>query len=296
MKILVTGANGQLGSDVVNVLKKDGHSVIASDISEKSLSDCPYIPMDLTDKECVNKILNETSPDAVIHCAAWTAVDAAEDSENIEKVFEINEKATKYIANACKILNCKMLYISTDYVFGDISDTPLEEDFKEFAPLNVYGKSKLAGEKAISETLDKFFIIRISWVFGKNGNNFVRTMLNLSKKYDTLKVVCDQIGTPTYTEDLAVLIAEIIQSEKFGYYHATNEGGYISWYEFAKEIFSTAKIPMNIIPVTTEEYGISKAKRPKNSRLSKSKLVKAGFTPLPAWQDALKRYISETEY
>jgi len=293
MKILVTGAGGQLGYDVINVLMKKGHTVIGTDILDSTDINCQYISMDITDRNAVRNVMNNIAPDAVIHCAAWTAVDAAEDEENIDKVFAINETATKYIATACKELDCKMIYISTDYVFGDNSDLPREADCKDFAPLNVYGKSKLAGEEAVVSILKKYYIIRISWVFGKNGNNFVKTMLNLSKKYDTLRVVDDQVGSPTYTADLAILIAEMTEREEYGYYHATNEGGYISWYDFAKEIFRAADIPMNVIPVTTEEYGVSKAARPKNSRLSKAKLTKAGFSLLPTWQDAVSRYLKE---
>lgn len=293
MKIFVTGVGGQLGYDVVSVLTKKNHTVIGSDLPETLDINCEYVQLDITDEKAVHHIIDSIKPDAVIHCAAWTAVDAAEDDENIRKVFDVNETATSYIASACKKNNCKMLYISTDYVFGCLTDTPLEEDCKDFSPLNIYGKSKLAGEKAVEEILEKFFIVRISWVFGKNGNNFVKTMLKLSEKYKSLRVVCDQIGSPTYTADLAVLIADMIESEKYGYYHATNEGDYISWYDFACEIFRQADIEMEITPVTTQEYGTTKATRPKNSRLSKEKLIDSGFSPLPHWKDALKRYINE---
>jgi len=231
----------------------------------------------------------------VIHCAAWTAVDLAEDEDNRDKVHAINAGGTKNIAQVCKALDCKMVYISTDYVFNGQGETPWEPDCKDYAPLSVYGASKLAGELAVAETLDKYFIVRIAWVFGKNGNNFIKTMLNLSKKYDTLRVVCDQIGTPTYTLDLSRLLVDMIETEKYGYYHATNEGGYISWHEFACEIFRQAGVQMTVNPVTTAEYGLSKAARPFNSRLDKSKLVKNGFTPLPTWQDALSRYLKEIE-
>lgn len=295
MKIFVTGVCGQLGYDVVAALCKRGHTVIGSDVGERNDTEHQHISMDLTDEEKVLQTIDEIKPDAVIHCAAWTAVDAAEDEENIRKVFDINENATRHIARACKKNNCKLLYISTDYVFGDNSELPTEADCKDFAPLNVYGKSKLAGEKAIEEILDAFFVVRISWVFGKNGSNFVKTMLNLSKKYDTLRVVSDQIGSPTYTADLSVLIGDMIESEKYGYYHATNEGEFISWYDFACEIFRQADANVTVIPVTTEEYGLAKAKRPKNSRLCKSKLTEAGFRPLPHWKDALKRYLEESE-
>lgn len=293
MNIFVTGANGQLGYDVINELILRGHKVTGCDLQNTCNCNCDYKVLDITDKAKTFEALKEAAPDAVIHCAAWTAVDAAEEEENAETVFTVNETATKHIADFSKKYDCKMIYISTDYVFGNNSDSPTEADCKDFAPLNVYGKSKLAGEIAVSETLTKFFIVRISWVFGKNGNNFVKTMLNLSKKYDTLRVVDDQIGSPTYTFDLARLLADMAESERYGYYHATNEGEDISWCDFAKEIFKTAGVQMNVIPVTTEEYGVSKATRPKNSRLSKKKLKAAGFAPLPPWQDALKRFLNE---
>lgn len=285
MKILVTGAKGQLGYDTINELEKRGHTAIGVDIEE----------MDITDSASVNKVINEVKPEVVIHCAAWTAVDAAEDEENIPKVRAVNALGTENIAKVCKDLDIKMIYISTDYVFDGEGTTPWQPDCKDYAPLNVYGKTKLEGELAVSSILDKYFIVRIAWVFGLNGNNFIKTMLKLSKKYDTLRVVSDQIGTPTYTYDLARLIVDMAESDKYGYYHATNEGGYISWYDFATEIFKEANKSMNVIPVTTEEYGLSKAKRPFNSRLDKSKLTSNGFTPLPTWQDALKRYLKELE-
>ncbi len=296
MNIFVTGANGQLGYDVINELKTRQHKITGCDL--KGIANCDYnfVALDITNKNHIFEVLENANPDIIIHCAAWTAVDAAEESENADKVYAVNELATKHIAEYCKTHNCKMIYISTDYVFGNNTDSPIEADCKDFSPLNVYGKSKLAGELAVAETLSKYFIVRISWVFGKNGNNFVKTMLSLSKKLDTLKVVNDQIGAPTYTYDLAKLLSDMVDSDKYGYYHATNEGGDISWYDFAKEIFSTANIKMNLIPVTTEEYGISKAIRPKNSRLCKQKLKDAGFTPLPTWQDALKRYLNTIEY
>lgn len=294
MKILVTGASGQLGYDVVNELNKRGHSAIGTDIalSEK----LPIVTLDITDEDAVSKTVAEIKPDAVIHCAAWTAVDAAEDEENKQKVFAINENGTSNLAKACRNIDCKMLYISTDYVFNGQGNTPWQADCKEYEPLNVYGESKLKGELAVSETLDKYFIVRIAWVFGKNGNNFIKTMLNIGKKYDTLRVVNDQIGTPTYTFDLAKLLADMVETDKYGYYHATNEGGYISWYDFACEIFRRAGYDTKIIPVTTAEYGLSKAARPFNSRLDKSKLAANGFEPLPDWKDALARYLKEIEY
>lgn len=294
MKILVTGASGQLGYDVVNELNKRGHNTIGTDValSEK----LPIVTLDITDEDAVSKTVAEINPDAVIHCAAWTAVDAAEDEENKQKVFAINENGTANLAKACRDIDCKMLYISTDYVFDGQGNTPWQADCKDYAPLNVYGDSKLKGELAVFETLDKYFIVRIAWVFGKNGNNFIKTMLNIGKKYDTLRVVNDQIGTPTYTFDLAKLLADMVETDKYGYYHATNEGGYISWYDFACEIFRQAGYDTKIIPVTTAEYGLSKAARPFNSRLDKSKLAANGFEPLPDWKDALARYLKEIEY
>jgi dTDP-4-dehydrorhamnose reductase len=251
----------------------------------------PYVQMDITDSAAVDKVIGECAPDVVIHCAAWTAVDAAEDEDKQEKVKAVNVDGTKNIAAVCKKLDCKMVYISTDYVFNGQGEEPWKPDCRDYAPLNVYGDTKLQGELAVSGLLDKYFIVRIAWVFGVNGGNFIKTMLKLSETHDTLKVVSDQIGTPTYTYDLARLLVDMIETEKYGYYHATNEGGYISWYEFACEIFKQAGCDVNVIPVTTAEYGVSKAARPFNSRLDKSKLSEAGFTPLPTWQDALARYI-----
>lgn len=293
MKVLVTGANGQLGHDMVQELLARGHEVFGSDVAPQSTDAIPYCPMDITIEASVNTVLSKVSPDAVIHCAAWTAVDLAEEEENIPKVRAINTQGTQYIVKACKKLNCKMVYISTDYVFDGQGDTPWDPDCKDYKPLNIYGQTKLEGELSVAESLEKYFIVRIAWVFGKNGNNFIKTMLNIGKKYDTLRVVNDQIGTPTYTKDLSVLLADMVASEKYGYYHATNEGGFISWYDFACEIFKQAGYDTNVIPVTTAEYGLSKAKRPFNSRLDKSKLAKNGFTLLPHWQDALSRYLEE---
>lgn len=295
MKVLVTGVKGQLGYDVVNELNKRKHEAIGVDIEE----------MDITDFASVDKVIKTASPDAVIHCAAWTAVDAAEDEENRDKVHLVNATGTENIAKVCKELNIKMMYISTDYVFDGQGTEPWQPDCKDYRPLNVYGQSKLEGELAVSRILDKYFIVRIAWVFGKNGNNFIKTMLNLGKTHDTIKVVNDQIGAPTYTFDLARLLVDMVESEKYGYYHATNEGGYISWYDFTKEIFRQAAAMghkeygedrITVIPVTTEEYGVSKAKRPFNSRLDKSKLIKNGFTPLPPWQDAVRRYLKEIKF
>ena len=285
MNVLVTGVKGQLGHDVVNECKKRGYHVCGVDVEE----------MDITDRGAVRRVLTEACPDAVIHCAAWTAVDAAEEAENIPKVRAVNAGGTQNIATVCKELGCKMLYISTDYVFDGEGAAPWQPDCTEFHPLNVYGQTKFEGELAVRKTLEKFFIVRIAWVFGRNGNNFIKTMLNLGKKYDTLRVVCDQIGTPTYTYDLARLLVDMAESEKYGCYHATNEGGYLSWYDFACEIFRQAGYATKVVPVTTAEYGLSKAKRPFNSRLDKRKLVENGFTPLPDWKDALTRYLKELQ-
>ena len=293
MKIFVTGIGGQLGYDVINELKKRGHEAVGSDIFDSVEQDVEYRKLDITDKEAVEKTLTEVRPDAVIHCAAWTAVDAAEDEENLPKVRAINVDGPKNIANVCKKLDCKMIQISTDYVFDGQGETPWQPDCKDYAPLNVYGQSKLDGELAVANTLEKYFIVRIAWVFGVNGNNFIKTMLNVGKKYPEVRVVNDQIGTPTYTFDLARLLVDMAESDKYGYYHATNEGGYISWYDFTCEIFRQAGYDTKVTPVTTAEYGLSKAARPFNSRLDKSKLAENGFEPLPTWQDAVARYLKE---
>ena len=301
MKVFVTGVAGQLGHDVVNELCKRGHTAVGSDIAPaysgvddgSAVTKCQYFAMDITHKASVSAVLTEVKPDAVVHCAAWTAVDLAEDEDKQEKVRAINAFGTQNIADVCKALDCKMVYISTDYVFDGQGDTPWQPDCKDYKPLNVYGQTKLEGELAVANTLDKYFIVRIAWVFGLNGNNFIKTMLNIGKKYPELRVVNDQIGTPTYTYDLSRLLVDMIETEKYGYYHATNEGGYISWYDFACEIFRQAGYETKVNPVTTAEYGLSKAARPFNSRLDKSKLVDAGFIPLPTWQDALTRYLKE---
>ncbi len=293
MKIFVTGIGGQLGYDVINELKKRGHEAIGSDIFDSVEQDVEYRKLNITDKEAVEKTLTEVRPDAVIHCAAWTAVDAAEDEENLPKVRAINVDGPQNIANVCKKLDCKMIQISTDYVFNGQGETPWQPDCKDYAPLNVYGQSKLDGELAVANTLEKYFIVRIAWVFGVNGNNFIKTMLNVGKKYPEVRVVNDQIGTPTYTFDLARLLVDMAESDKYGYYHATNEGGYISWYDFTCEIFRQAGYDTKVTPVTTAEYGLSKAARPFNSRLDKSKLAENGFEPLPTWQDAVARYLKE---
>jgi len=297
MKVFVTGVAGQLGHDVVNELKKRGHVAVGSDVVEPAESKADeMVLLDITDAFAVEEVLTRVNPDAVIHCAAWTAVDLAEDEDKQDKVRAINAGGTRNIAAVCKKLDCKMLYISTDYVFDGQGEEPWQPDCKDYAPLCVYGQTKLEGELAVSELLEKFFIVRIAWVFGVNGKNFIKTMLNVGKKYDTVRVVCDQIGTPTYTYDLARLLVDMAESEKYGYYHATNEGGYISWYDFTCEIFKQAGYDTTVVPVTTAEYGLSKAARPFNSRLCKQKLVDMGFTPLPTWQDALSRYLQEIEY
>ena len=301
MKFFVTGVGGQLGHDVMNELIGRGHEGVGSDIQESyggvadgsAVTKAPYVALDITDRAAVERVITDVKPDAVIHCAAWTAVDLAEDPEKAEKVRAINVGGTQNIADACKKLGCKMTYISTDYVFDGQGTEPWQPDCRDYRPLNVYGQTKLEGELAVSRTLEKYFIVRIAWVFGLNGSNFIKTMLKLSETHDTLRVVCDQIGTPTYTYDLARLLVDMIESEKYGYYHATNEGGYISWYDFACEIFRQAGRATKVQPVTTAEYGVSKAARPFNSRLDKSKLTANGFTPLPDWKDALARYLKE---
>lgn len=296
MKIFVTGVGGQLGYDVVNELIKRGHTAVGSDILPDVDTNAQYVQLDITDKSAVEKIITELNPDAVIHCAAWTAVDAAEDEENIDKVHAINADGTENIAKACKKLDIKMIYMSTDYVFDGQGSEPWKPDCTEYRPLSVYGRTKLEGELAVKTNLDKYFIVRIAWVFGVNGKNFIKTMLNVGKKHDTVRVVNDQIGTPTYTYDLARLLVDMVESDKYGTYHATNEGGYISWYDFTKEIYRQAGYSTTVLPVTTEEYGLSKAARPFNSRLDKSKLKENGFQPLPTWQDALSRYLKEIDY
>lgn len=308
MKILVTGVGGQLGHDVMNELAERGMEGIGTDLAPSysgiqdgtAVTKMPYKAMDITNESQVQSVFEKVRPDGVIHCAAWTAVDDAEDEDKQELVWNINAQGTKLIAGCCKQYDSKMLYLSTDYVFDGTGETPWDPDCQEYDPLNVYGKSKLAGEQAVAQILDKYFIVRIAWVFGVNGGNFIKTMLRVGENHDTLTVVDDQIGTPTYTFDLARLLVDMIDSEKYGYYHATNEGGYISWYDFAVEIFRQAAARgkscyspehLTVNPVTTEQYGVSKAKRPFNSRLEKGKLRQNGFTPLPDWKDALSRYL-----
>ena len=305
MKIFVTGVGGQLGHDVVNDGITRGHEMIGSDIAEQysgvadgsAVTTAPYVKLDITDKDAVEETIKELKPDAIIHCAAWTAVDAAEDEENKEKVHAINALGTQYIAEAAKKIDAKMLYLSTDYVFDGKGERPWEPDDKNYAPLNYYGQTKLEGEQAVSGLLSRLFIVRIAWVFGLNGKNFIKTMINVGKTHDTVRVVDDQIGTPTYTLDLARLLVDMIETEKYGYYHATNsEGGqYISWADLAEEAYRCAGMNVKVNRVSTAEYGLSKAARPENSRLDKSKLIAAGFTPLPDWKDAVRRYIAEAD-
>lgn len=303
MRIFVTGVAGQLGHDVMNELEKRGYEGIGSDVAAEytgiqdnsAVTNMPYVSLDITDRAAVERTLEEINPDVVVHCAAWTAVDMAEDDDKVEKVRAVNAGGTEHIAMVCKKLDCKMIYISTDYVFDGQGEIPWDPDCKDYKPMNVYGQTKLEGELAVSGNLEKYFIVRIAWVFGVNGKNFIKTMLNVGKNHDTVRVVKDQIGTPTYTYDLARLLIDMAETEKYGYYHATNEGGYISWYDFTCEIYRQAGYDTKVIPVTTEEYGLSKAARPFNSRLDKSKLTKAGFTPLPTWQDALSRYLKEIQ-
>ena len=301
MKVLVTGVGGQLGHDVMNELAKRGYEGVGSDIAPaysgvadgSAVTTMPYVSMDITNAAAVAETIKSVSPDVIVHCAAWTAVDLAEDEDKKAKVFAINAEGTENIARVAKEIDAKMVYISTDYVFDGQGTSPWKPDCKDYKPLNVYGESKLKGELAVSGTLEKYFIVRIAWVFGLNGKNFIKTMLKVGESHDTVRVVYDQIGTPTYTLDLSRLLVDMIETDKYGYYHATNEGGFISWYEFTKEIYKQAGLPTKVLPVTTAEYGLSKAARPFNSRLDKSKLVEAGFKLLPTWQDALGRYLKE---
>ena len=329
MRFFVTGVNGQLGHDVMNELNKRGHEGVGSDLSEayagvadgSAVTTMPYVGLDITDQAAVQKAIEEAKPDAVIHCAAWTAVDAAEEEDKQATVRRVNVDGTRNIAEACKTFDCKMLYLSTDYVFDGQGTKPWEPDCKDYKPLNVYGQSKLDGELAVASTLDKYFIVRIAWVFGLNGKNFIKTMINVGKTHGEVRVVCDQIGTPTYTYDLARLLVDMCETEKYGYYHATNaelpeektsqtgsevpeqepsratgpKTGYISWYDFCVEIYRQYGLTTKVTPVTTAEYGLSKAARPYNSRLDKKKLVENGFEPLPAWTDAVSRYLKEAE-
>ena len=306
MRVFVTGVAGQLGHDCMNELVKRGHEAVGSDVVHVAapysganvptpITRMDYVQLDITDQAAVAATIEKIKPDSIIHCAAWTAVDAAEDEENKAKVHAINVDGTRYIAEAAKAVGAKMLYLSTDYVFNGKGERPWQPDDKNYAPLNYYGQTKLEGELAVSGTLDKYFIVRIAWVFGLNGKNFIKTMVNVGKNHDAVRVVDDQIGTPTYTYDLARLLVDMIETEKYGYYHATNEGGYISWADLAEEAYRAADMSVKVNRVTTAEYGLSKAARPENSRLDKSKLVEAGFKPLPDWKDAVRRYIAEAQ-
>lgn len=303
MKVFVTGVAGQLGHDVMNELANRGYEGVGSDIKPEysglqdgsAVTTMPYVSLDITDGDAVMAAISELKPDAIVHCAAWTAVDAAEDIEKKELVHKINAEGTKNMAEAAKAVDAKIVYLSTDYVFDGQGERPWQPDDKNYDPLNYYGQTKLEGERAVSETMDKYFIVRIAWVFGLNGKNFIKTMVNVGRTHETVRVVNDQIGTPTYTFDLARLLVDMIETDKYGYYHATNEGGYISWYDFTCEIYRQAGMDTKVIPVTTEEYGLSVAARPFNSRLDKSKLIEAGFKPLPDWRDAVARYLKEAD-
>jgi dTDP-4-dehydrorhamnose reductase len=287
----------------MNELSGRGYDGIGADLNHcyngvadgTAVTKMPYVQLDITDKDAVTQTISDVKPDAVIHCAAWTAVDMAEEDDKVDMVRAVNAGGTQNIVDACKLLDCKMTYLSTDYVFDGRGNKPWKPDCKDYKPLNVYGQTKLEGELAVSSTLEKYYIVRIAWVFGLNGNNFIKTMINVGKTHDEVRVVNDQIGTPTYTFDLARLLVDMNETEKYGYYHATNEGGYISWYDFCCEFYKQYGLTTKVIPVTTEEYGLSKVARPFNSRLDKSKLVDAGFKPLPIWQDAVSRYLKEAE-
>ena len=311
MKVFVTGVSGQLGHDVMFELVRRGHTAWGT--ARRQPEELPQLcgadgeetavplfrALDLTEETAVKAELSALRPDAIIHCAAWTAVDAAEEPENYEAVRAANVQATRILAESARDIGAKLLYLSTDYVFDGQGERPWKPEDQNYAPLNVYGQSKLDGELAVAETLDRFFIVRIAWVFGKNGKNFIKTMLKVGKTYESVRVVNDQIGTPTYTADLARLLTDMIETDRYGCYHATNAetepGGYISWYDFTREIYRQAGLKVNVIPVSTEEYGLSKAKRPFNSRLDKSKLQQEGFRPLPDWKDALARYLKELD-
>lgn len=292
MKVLVTGTSGQLGFDVMTELSKRGYEGVGADRSDTEAG-FEHVVLDITDAEKVKEVILKIKPDAIIHCAAWTNVDGAEEPENLAAVRAVNVDGTRNLALAAKAVDAKFVYISTDYVFDGAGDEPWKPDDKNYAPINVYGQSKLDGELAVAQTLEKYFIVRIAWVFGKNGKNFVRTMIEVGKNHDTVRVVDDQVGTPTYTVDLARLLVDMIETDKYGYYHATNEGGYISWADFTEEIYKQVGMDVKVERVTTEEYGKSVATRPFNSRLDKSKLVENGFEPLPKWQDALSRFLAD---
>ena len=298
MTVLVTGVGGQLGFDVVNELARRGCETVGSDVRREDelvrrAAWDRYVELDVTDPGAVDRTLSAIRPDAIVHCAAWTDVDRAEDESNREQVRKINVDATGFLTEKAKNLGCKFVYISTDYVFSGGGTTPWEPDETDFRPLNYYAETKLEGERIVSSRLEKFFVVRIAWAFGLNGKNFIRTMLNLAKTRDTVRVVTDQVGTPTYTADLSVLLCDMLETDRYGFYHATNEGGFISWYDLACEVFRQAGIDMNVIPVTTAEYGMNVARRPFNSRLDKSKLKEQGFAPLPDWKNAVTRYLKE---
>lgn len=283
MKVLVTGASGQLGSDVMEQLIARGHTAVGADIDE----------MDISDRESVDQFITAVQPDAVIHCAAWTDVDLAE--EFPEPCRRANATGTANVASVCAKLDCKLLYLSTDYVFGGGGEQPWKPDCCDFAPCNVYAQTKLEGEQAIRAAgVEKFFIVRIVWAFGENGKNFVKHMLDAARTAHTIRVVSDQVGTPTYTVDLARLLIDMIETDKYGYYHATNEGPYVSWYEYACEIYRQAGVDVQLVPVTTAEFG-GKAPRPRNSRVDRSKLTECGFTPLPDWRDAVARFLQKSK-
>ena len=292
MKVLVTGTSGQLGFDVMEELLRRGYEGVGADRHETE-AEFEHVILDITDADLVMKTVREVKPDVIVHCVAWTNVDGAEDPANLKAVRAVNVDGTRNLALACKEVDAKFVYISTDYVFDGTGSEPWKPDDKNYAPINVYGQSKLDGELEVAKILDKYFIVRIAWVFGRNGKNFIKTMIEVGRKHSVVSVVDDQIGTPTYTVDLARLLVDMIETDKYGYYHATNEGGYISWADFTEEIYKQAGMDVKVERVTTEEYGLSKAKRPHNSRLDKSKLVKNGFEPLPTWQDAIGRYLKE---
>ena len=296
MKVFVTGSEGQLGYDIMRELSRSNHICIGADLFEKTHNNYPYIQLDIIDPIAVNRIISSFNPDVVIHCAAWTEVDAAEEPNNLQIVKSINTEGTRNIVNICKKLNCKMIYISTDYVFDGHGSEPWLPDCHQYHPLNIYGHSKLAGELIVASMLHKYYILRVEWMYGINGKNFVKTIINIGNKYDEVKVVYDQIGTPTYTVDISKLIIDMAEKERYGYYHAANEGGFISWYEFTSEIFRQTGITSKIVPVSTKEYGRSKANRPLNSRFDKSKLQENGFKLLPTWSDALTRFLKEMGY
>ncbi len=305
MKVFVTGVKGQLGYDVMDQVLQRGYSCVGSDLAS-DIDNAPenarltYVPLDISDAEKVHETIEREHPDVIVHCAAWTAVDAAEKAENMDKVYAVNVEGTRYVAEAAKTVDAKLVFISTDYVFDGEGTSPWDPDEEDYAPLNRYGASKREGERIVEQTLEKYFLVRAAWLFGKNGNNFVRTMLRIAQGREFVTVVDDQIGTPTYTKDLARLLVDMIETDKYGRYHATNSeeypGAFISWADFTEETYRIAHVTTAVRRVTTEEYGLNLAKRPFNSRLDKSKLERAGFKPLPDWKDALRRYLKEIGY